>query len=428
MLKYRKLAFGALVLLGQIFASPLLAQKGGGASPAQQQGGAQGAQAGGTPYFEAVMEAYGAVNELSEAVAGQVCDNFKDKKDGVTVIIFDPTSFQNVVAWQAFSSTATALKSSYETLLTEREVKALFPPDQSGGTNELASIPITSATDLAGLITALSSSTTNTASTFAISDSTMAVSLAHQFKRSKDCKVALKYYPLFGSYVNLTTTDPLVQKELAGLNKIRQYLQHTRTYTAPNSVAYALLADLNTQYDALIKSISSGGAQGSQAPAAPASGPPSAGPQSGPPSGNQGSGSGLLSLEQGAALNALLAEDATYVLYADVVAAGGTQRDRKNLITLITGDWITYSGGVIVNVALVHSKDTELILSDTLRYRTQLAHFSAPKERKQIENTNAGENEPSVCSQEKRLHWWQWRKAIKNPCPPLIINPPPNVK
>ena len=55
------------------------------------------------------------------------------------------------------------------------------------------------------------------------------------------------------------------------------------------------------------------------------------------------------------------------MLYADVVAAGGTQRDRKSPITLIIGGWITYSGGAIVNVALVHSKDAEFVPADTLR-------------------------------------------------------------
>ena len=120
---------------------------------------------------------------------------------------------------------------------------------------------------------------------------------------------------------------------------------------------------------------------------------------------------------QGAALNDLLAQDSTYILYADVVAAGGTERDRKNIFTLITGDWISFSGGLIVNVALIHSKDTTLKLADTLRYRSGYAHhISNPRESEDLENTNAGENVDSVCGWEKRLHWWQWRKYVPNPC------------
>jgi len=407
----------------------LLAQKGGGATPGQPQGAAaQGAQGGPTPYFETIMEAYGATNQLSQTIAQETCSLLKD--NSVTVVIFDPASFQNVAAWQAFSSTADALKNAYETLLTQGEVDGLFPAKGNKRTGELASIPITSASDLAGLITALASSTTNNASTFTIQDSSMAVSLAHQFQRLTKCQVNVKYYPLFGSYVDLTTTDAFVQAKLSDLNELRRYIQHTRTFTAGNttSVQYLLLNDLNSQYDSLLKSISSGPSQGGQ-------GGPSSGPQGGQgapstaPQQSQSSGSGLVSLEQGAALNNLLTQENTYVLYADVVAAGGTQRDRKNLFTLITGDWISYSGGVVVNVALIKSSNTQLMFADTLRYRTASAHIRGPKESGSVENTNAGENEISVCGQERHFHWWQREKNAKScdftPTSPATVSSPP---
>jgi hypothetical protein len=416
-----------MILVQILISAPLVPAQKGGATAAQPPGGAPpSAQGGATPYFETIMEAHGAVNQLSETVAREVCKRFETRSASVTVVIFDPTSFQNVATWQSFSSAAKALKGAYETLLTQAEVDALFPPPAGGEVNTLASIPITSASDLAGLITALASSTTNNASTFTIPDSTMAVSLAHQFQRINGCKVDLKYYPLFGSYVDLTATDAFVQTALADLNTLRRYIQHDPAFTDDNTaVQYLLLNDLNSQYDLLLKSISSSLGQGGQGPATGQGGPasaqsiPTGGPQqSGAPTASQTSGSGLVSLEQGAALNELLSDDDTYVLYADVVAAGGTQRDRKNIFTLITGDWISYSGGAIVNVALIHSKDTSLELADTLRYRTALArHISSPRESKQIENTNAGENEPSICGQERHLHWWQRRKDLNNPCP-----------
>jgi hypothetical protein len=244
-------------------------------------------------------------------------------------------------------------------------------------------------------------------------------SLAHQFGRLPKCKVDLKYYPLFGSYVDLTSSDIFVQAALGDLNKLRRYIQHSNTFTSNNtSVKYLLFNDLNNQYDLLLKSISPGPSQG---PGGQGTGGPTqstSAAQQPSVSGSSTTGAGLVSLEQGAALNEILAEEDTYVLYADVVAAGGTQRDRKNIFTLITGDWISYSGGAVVNVALIHSQDTSLELADTLRYRTALArHISSPRESKSIENTNAGENLPSVCGQEKRLHWYQWRKFIKSPCP-----------
>ena len=265
----RALHVGFVLVLAGCLASSIDAQKGGGASSAQPQAGGAGAQGGATPYFETVMEAYGAVNQLSETIAREVCRS-KNLPSGATIVIFDPSSFQNVVAWQSFSAAATALKGAYETLLTQSEVDGLFPPPPRGAIKMLSGIPITGASDLAGLITALASSTTNNASTFTIQDSTMAVSLAHQFTRVSNCdekhKYDLKYYPLFGSYVDLTSSDKFVQDALDDLNKLRQYIQHaaslgTTTTGATTSVLYVLLADLNSQYDLLIKSISSGVSQ-----------------------------------------------------------------------------------------------------------------------------------------------------------------------
>jgi hypothetical protein len=405
-----------VLVLGGATTNHLEAQKGGGASPAQSAGGSsQGTQGGATPYFETIMEAYGAMNQLSESITWEVCDQLKNGGDSgpVTIVIFDPTSFQNVAAWQSFSSTAEALKNAYETMLTTEEVDKLFPPPATPEVGTLASIPITSASDLAGLITALSSSTTNTASTFTIQDSAMAVSLAHQFQRQKQCKVNVKYYPLFGSYVDLSTTNIKVQAALADLNKLRTYIQHTAMTNT--SVQYLLLSDLNAQYDLLLRSISSGAAQGGQTTSANSQPGAPGSSSSNVPQQSQSGAAGLVSLEQGAALNELLTNKNTYVLYADVVAAGGTQRDRKNIVTLITGDWISYSGGVIVNVALVRSADTVLKFADTLRYRVGFAHMKNPRESQSIENTNAGENELSVCGGEMRLHWWQKEKSAK-PC------------
>ena len=51
-------------------------------------------------------------------------------------------------------------------------------------------------------------------------------------------------------------------------------------------------------------------------------------------------------------------------MYLSIVAAGGTQQDRKNLLTnLFTGDLIRYSGGVSVNaiVFLIASDDSKIL-------------------------------------------------------------------
>ncbi|HTW79178.1 MAG TPA: hypothetical protein VME23_06540 [Terracidiphilus sp.] len=68
-------------------------------------------------------------------------------------------------------------------------------------------------------------------------------------------------------------------------------------------------------------------------------------------------------------------------VYINVASAGGTQQDRKNLITaVITGDWIRYSGGVSVNVVVFQIGGTKqgILFADLLRYRTPLKTIKKP--------------------------------------------------
>jgi hypothetical protein len=95
---------------------------------------------------------------------------------------------------------------------------------------------------------------------------------------------------------------------------------------------------------------------------------------------------GLSSILQGYHLRALLGtatKDSPILgIYINVAAAGGTQQDRKNIITaLFTGDWIRYSGGVSLNVIVfkIAGDDSKILFSDLLRYRTPLKTISKPK-------------------------------------------------
>jgi hypothetical protein len=74
-------------------------------------------------------------------------------------------------------------------------------------------------------------------------------------------------------------------------------------------------------------------------------------------------------------------------IYLSISAAGGTQQDRKNLLTsLFTGDWIRYSGGVSVNVIVfkiangktAKEDKSAILLSDLIRYRIPLGHVKKP--------------------------------------------------
>jgi hypothetical protein len=134
--------------------------------------------------------------------------------------------------------------------------------------------------------------------------------------------------------------------------------------------------------------------------------------------GSQGSGtstSGFTSVLQGAALQRLISRPQTYILYADIVAAGGTQQIRKNIFTfLFTGDWISYSGGLVVNVALTDAFDSSLVFADTLRYRTRFARIGRPRESLTVESANAGDNRESLYNAEGLHYFWQERTLSYN--------------
>ena len=318
-----------------------------------------------------------------------------------TVILFDQVSFQNLEMWQSFRVSALFLASAYNTLYdksleTETDRKEYEQTIQQfsqgmswAGATEFGA--------LSGLVTALGATTANNASTFTIQDSTVAVSLAHQLQRCQPAPT-LVYYPLFGSSVNPDRAN-LVTDTLSNLNKVRKKVQDQvlkpqliPTQSNPNpqkptpvpstDAKFTILQDLNTQYDQLFTSLLAPSVQASGATVGTAP-------------------AGITSVVQGADLENRLQQPNTYVLYANVVAAGGTQIDRKNLLTvLFTGDWISYSGGVVVNVALTKSDDNLLVFADTLRYRTApwlpFATMRHPKQAKNVEDASSGDNALSL--------------------------------
>jgi hypothetical protein len=81
-------------------------------------------------------------------------------------------------------------------------------------------------------------------------------------------------------------------------------------------------------------------------------------------------------------------------IYVNVAAAGGTQQDRKNLLTAIfTGDWIRYSGGVSVNVIIFQEGGAkpQILLSTLAKFRTQLTSIKSPSEADK-KGLNQGDN------------------------------------
>jgi hypothetical protein len=85
-----------------------------------------------------------------------------------------------------------------------------------------------------------------------------------------------------------------------------------------------------------------------------------------------------------------------YMVYVNVAAAGATLQDRKNAITaLTTGDWIRYSGGVVINSMIFRqTANPPLLFSDVLRYRSPLTTIHKPIRE---DSTHFGDNLGDTC-------------------------------
>lgn len=90
-----------------------------------------------------------------------------------------------------------------------------------------------------------------------------------------------------------------------------------------------------------------------------------------------------------------------YAVFVNVAAAGGTLQDRKNALSaLTTGDWIRYSGGVIVNQIVFRESSARTILfSDVSRYRTPLTHIKKPINKN---STHYGDDLGDMCAKDDK--------------------------
>ena len=417
-----------LACLGLAVGSPAQSgPSGSGKSGGQQNqsggqsngGGPQGSA--GTAFIDSQMLAYGAVNELAYAITRSVCTGPMALPDNSTIIIYDQTSFQNLQAWQALNAAVTTLDGEYQTLVGAIPVQAPAgpaPPQGSPSAPPAASPSAAagggffSGSDISGLIGAIAASTSNTASTFTIPDSSMAIALIHQFKRSH-CErnhLSLTYYPLLGNASssddsNATVIhlfDPLNDKRL----KIQKYLaaraapsqqpaargqqnpqNQQNQQNQQNTQAdpfFTAFTDLNSQYDNILTALTSSINQNQSL------------------SNSSGPIAGITSIVQGSKLEAALAGQSSYILYANIVAAGGIQKDVKNLFTILfSGDLISYSGGVVLNFALI-KPDGTIQSATVLRYRVPYTRLHNSHETEDVESPESNDNIFSLCNDEKR--------------------------
>jgi hypothetical protein len=87
----------------------------------------------------------------------------------------------------------------------------------------------------------------------------------------------------------------------------------------------------------------------------------------------------------GAQLLRLLLRPNTYIVFWEGSAAGGTQRDRKNLLTnVFTGDLLSYSGGAVLSFGMINAATGDLKQPVVHRVMSKYTRIKSPS--KNIEN------------------------------------------
>jgi hypothetical protein len=421
--------------------STIQAQKGkGAASAAASPTAAAAPAASSTPAtsssaaIESQMLAFGALDHIAASIASQACTHLDSADQNPTIVIFDQASFANLQAYQGFLANANAVKSLYYSLLQTSDAKTdessrvedcrkaaiqkritLFPNSQEAHAAQQQSArqsedkkacdiakaagqpcpkphaiglsstidPFSDATSLLSAIAVASNS--ESPGSIAIPDSAMAVAVTSQMKQVCGARnLTAIYPPLFGkssiSDISASDMESIVQElhdvrgcviqQLDQRNNgwPRQQGTNGATGTAATSsdpITTPAFTDVTTMYESFMNSLL----------------------QVNSSTGTLGSGA----VEQGYQLATVLAgpmdqdkavptySHPAYILLASILSAGGTMRDHKSLWTALgNGDKITFSGGLMVNVALWHADSEAPIYANILRYRVPFSNVSAP--------------------------------------------------
>ncbi len=357
-----------------------------------------------------------------------------------TVVIFDQASFASLQSYEAFIANAKVIVSLYRTLLSDKgnnskealdaKLKGIVEAQQTPTVaNKGALQPriafsssIDPFSDATALLSAIAvSSNTESPGAIVIPDSAMAVALTRDLTNGAGpCQGKIPtviYPPLFGPSSASDFSSADIAADLQTLHEVRDFVIHavgtendtwiamhqpagtlpgakpsgtTPPATTPQGttppgggaaptadpILSAALTDVNGMYDSFMNSLlqpnSTSGAPGSA------------------------------SVIQGYQLANVLAGPRTavgdtfynpaYILLASILSAGGTELDHKTLWTnLSSGDKITYSGGVIVNVALWKSNGKTPLYYDLLRYRVPFSNVKAPTD---LTGVTKGDNLP----------------------------------
>ncbi len=392
------LALSASTALGQggkKAASTSTASPAASAQPAASQ---SSSSATSSATIESQMLAAGGLNQLANTIAANVCSSLPDKTGAgagptSTVVIFDQASFASIQAYESFIANASAVVSLYESLLPDdskdpnipdkKKLNALLQQQFGAKHSSLAprdigiSGTIDPFSDATAVLSAIAiAANTETPGSIVFPDSAMAVALTGTLTSSEACRsknLAVAYPPLFGSGSASDYSSADVQSDLDIVNEVRGYVTSAvqsanndwitkhipqtggNPGTSPTSGDPTLTAAFNdviTQYDDYI------------------------GPYF--QMGTNGTSTGIGPVVQGYQLANLIAGKAAangehthpaYILLATIVSAGGTMRDHKSFWTALgNGDKITFSGGLLVSVAMWQSGGHTPVLSKVFPY------------------------------------------------------------
>lgn len=426
--------FGFVVLL--IVCVPLAnAQSKKGAATPPASGASQPAATPPSPSsgaFESQMLAYSGLDHIAADIAHHIC-GVSDISSVPTVIIFDQTSFATLQSYEALIANARIVVRAYNTLVSNptqlvADLRGLYVSRSHSGnaasdeawkgkimgldaTGPAIGDPISDATALLSAIAI--SSNSESAGSITIPDSAMALAITKALEADTICqtaKVANKniiYPPLFGfgSASDVSSAD--IQADIQQVDDVRRIAHEdvskrntdyiaahpaapavpavpatSSTLAVPakpatpgpgDTVLTAALTDVDGLYDNFMNSLL----------------------QVNPTTGLVGT----ISVIQGRQLATLIAGKKNpdgsvvppaYVLLASIVAAGGTTHQHKTFWTaLTTGDKFSYSGGLIVNVALWKASGSSPAYANVIRYRTPLMKLKKPSN---LVGIDAGDN------------------------------------
>jgi hypothetical protein len=388
-------------------------KKGGAAAPASASPGASPTAAGAsssTAPVEVEWLAYGALDKILKDVADYTCgttdQKFFAKTAGARVVVLDTPAIQALQAYDTFYAQAEAIRSAFVDMAPKAGA--------GGGIDDFA--------DITGAVTAVAVATTSeTSSSFTIQDPTAAIVLLgalHSKDRPDECKSA-QYAGVYevseigtvktGTKVFKAKTDQAGNPDPSG-DLADQKGEGTQDLP---SVPAELDSLAKTRADTLMAVLGKPGATSNPkvckgtATLVPGSSPQAFAISSTDPcvsafnnldgtynafltalsTPNSTTGQSAESAaKQGYKLRALFESAKTgkpvIGIYLSVAAAGGTQQDRKFLLTAIfTGDWIRYSGGASLNVIIfkvASGKDSTILLSGLPKFRTQLTSVKPP--------------------------------------------------